>query len=889
MRRGRRALDGLDDDMRDHIERETQDNIERGMAPEEARRQAMLRFGNVALIREDTQAVWGWPSLDAIRQDVRHAFRTLRKNPAFAIVVILTLGFGIGINTATFSIVNTALIRPLGFAEPERLVALHEHPASGNAERWPFSPPDFLDLQRDQQSFEGVEAFVNVPFELSGRGDPIRIDGGKVSGKLFSLLGVRPLLGRDFTPDEDRPGMDVAVLSWGLWQSRYGGDRSIVGQTVTLDRRPYTVIGVMPASFEFPRRGPQVNNKPASIWVPMAFTDEQRQERGNQYNRSVIGRLKEGVSMDEARAELDVLARRINANYPVVLQRAGLSFGLSAAPLRDEIVGRMERPLLLLLAAVGLVLLVTCANVATLVLSRAGARTREIAVRMALGSSRARLVQLLLAEAAILSTAGALLGLLSSRFLVGAVPASVTETLPGVQEVSIDLRVLTFTGGIAIATSILFALIPLITIDRGCPGLALQGATSRSTPGQRRHRLQAGLVVSTVMLACVLLVGAGLFIRSFSALMQTDPGFNPDRVLTASLTLPRAGYSTAASVRNFHLALFTSASSLPGVRTAALVTDLPLERYEDRVLSPEGVDMAGGSTNLSWVYGPYFQTLGIRLKSGRVFSNIETIEPGGVVIVNERLARTFWPGQDAVGKRLRWGINTQQNPNPWLTIVGVIADVADGPLGVEPSIHAYEPFSQFPDLMLNNVNVPNIFGRQIKLAIRTDADPRALASAVRGEIGKIDRQLAIESVATMLDRVGDVVAPRRFSAMTLGAFATGSLLLAAIGLYGLLVFNVRERIREIAVRLALGAEPAAILRMVVGQGLKLVSVGLVAGVIASYGVARAVDSLLYQTESHDLVTFGAVPVVLVLIALMACALPAYRASRVDPARILRTE
>ena len=889
MRRGRRALDGLDDDMRDHIERETQDNIERGMAPEEARRQAMLRFGNVALIREDTQAVWGWPSLDAIRLDVRHAFRTLRKNPAFAIVVILTLGFGIGINTATFSIVNTALIRPLGFAEPERLVALHEHPGSSNAERWPFSPPDFLDLQRDQQSFEGVETFVNVPFELSGRGEPIRIDGAKVSGKLFSLLGVRPILGRDFTPDEDRPGMDVAVLSWGLWQSRYGGDRSIINQTVTLDRRPYTVIGVMPASFEFPRHGPQVNNKPASIWVPMAFTDEQRQERGNQYNRSVIGRLKEGVSIDEARAELDVLARRINANYPVVLQRAGLSFGLSAAPLRDEIVGRMERPLLLLLAAVGLVLLVTCANVATLVLSRAGSRTREIAVRTALGASRARLMQLLLAEAAILSTAGALLGLLASRFLVGAVPGSVTEILPAVQEVSIDLRVLTFTSGIAIATSIFFALIPLVTIDRGCPGFALQEATSRSTPGVRRHRLQAGLVVSTVMLACVLLVGAGLFIRSFSALMQTDPGFNPDRVLTASLTLPRAGYRTAASVRNFHHALFTSASSLPGVRSAALVTDLPLERYEDRVLSAEGADMAGGSTNLSWVYGPYFQTLGIRLKSGRVFSNIETIEPRGVVIVNERLARTFWPGQDAVGKRLRWGINTQQNPNPWLTIVGVIADVADGPLGIEPSIHAYEPFSQYPDLVLSNVNVPNIFGRQIKLAIRTAADPRSLAAAVRGEIGKIDQQLAIESVATMLDRVGDVVAPRRFSAMALGAFATGSLLLAAIALYGLLVFNVRERVREIAVRLALGAEPAAILRMVVGQGLKLVSVGLVAGVIASYGVARALDSFLYQTESHDLVTFGAVPVVLVLIALMACALPAYRASRVDPARILRTE
>jgi putative ABC transport system permease protein len=527
--------------------------------------------------------------------------------------------------------------------------------------------------------------------------------------------------------------------------------------------------------------------------------------------------------------------------------------------------------------------------VATLVLSRAASRTREIAVRTALGSSRGRLVQLLLAEAIILSTAGALLGLASSRFIVGALPASIAETIPAAPGIPVDHRVLVFTGGIAVATSILFALMPLIAIDRGRPGLALQLEASRSTPGLRRHRLQAGLVVSTVMLACVLLVGAGLFIRSFSALMATDAGFNPVSVLTASLTLPRAGYGTATSVRGFHHALFTRASSLPGVRSAALVTDLPLERYENRVLSAE-VDTVGGaqgSTNLSWVYGPYFQTLGIRLKSGRVFSDIETVEPRGVVIVNERLARIFWPGKDAVGRRLRWGLNIPQNPNPWLTIVGVIADVADGPLGVEPSIHAYEPFSQFPDFVLDNV--PSTFGRQVQLAVRTDADPRALASSIRAEIGQIDRQLAIESIATMVDRVGDVVAPRRFSAMTLGAFATGSLLLAAIGLYGLLVFTVRERVREIAVRLALGAEPGAILRMVVGQGLKLVSVGLLSGMVASYGVARVVASFLYQTASHDLVTFAAVPVVLVLIALIACALPAYRASRLDPAPVLRTE
>lgn len=888
MLRRKRALDSLRQDIRDHIERETQDNIDQGMASEEARRQALIRFGNVALTIDDTHAVWGWPSLDAIRQDLRYVLRALGRKPAFAVVVILTLGFGIGLNTATFSIVNTALIRPLGFADPERLVAVHERFAGG-VENVPFSPPDFLDLERDQQSFEDVAAYVNIPLELSGRPEPIRIEGAKVSAGLFSLLGVRPLLGRDFRPEEDRPGMDVAVLSWGLWQSRYGGDRSIVGQTVTLDRRPYTVTGVMPAGFEFPRRGPQYNNKPASVWVPMAFTDGQRQGRASQFMHGVIGRLKRGVSIDEARAELDVLAGRVNANYPPELQQAGFAIGLSAAPLRDEIVGRMERPLLLLLGAVGLVLLVTCANVATLVLSRAASRTREIAVRTALGASRARLVQLLLVEAAVLCIAGGLLGLVASRFIVGAVPTAVTDAIPAGREFSVDVRVLAFTAGVAIATSLIFALIPLGSVARARAGLPLQDA-SRSTPGLRRHRMQAGLVVSTVVLACVLLVGAGLFIRSFSALMATDAGFNPDRVLTASLTLPRAGYSTAASVRSFQRELFTRASALPGVRSAALVTDLPLERYETRVLSAEGVELppgASSSTNLSWVYGPYFQTLGIRLKSGRVFSDVETIEPRGVVIVNERLARAFWPGQDAVGKRLRWGLNIRENQNPWLTIVGVIADVADGPLGSEPSVHAYEPFSQLPDVVLNNI--PTTFGRHVKLAVRTDTDPRALASAVRTEIGHIDRQLAIESIATMVDRVGEMVAPRRFSAMVLGGFATGALLLAAVGLYGLLVFTVSERAREIAVRLALGAQRAEILRMVIGHGLKLVAFGLVLGVAISYGVGRAIASLLYQTESHDIVTFGTVPMVLLLIAVIACALPAYRASRVEPMGILRTE
>jgi putative ABC transport system permease protein len=398
------------------------------------------------------------------------------------------------------------------------------------------------------------------------------------------------------------------------------------------------------------------------------------------------------------------------------------------------------------------------------------------------------------------------------------------------------------------------------------------------------------LIVSTVTLACVLLVGAGLFIRSFSALMATDAGFNPDRMLTASLALPRSGYSNAASVRSFHDAILARASSLPGVRSAALVTDLPLERYERRSLSVEGAGFTGGvppSTNLSWVHGPYFETLGIDLKRGRLFTDMENVKPTGVVIINERLERTFWPDEDAVGKRMRWGADVPENRNRWLTVVGVIADVADGPLGTTPFLHAYEPFSQFPNFIWDRL--PTMFGRDIRLAARTNVDPLTLAPALRAEIARIDPQLAIESIGSMNERVDDVVAPQRFSAFTLGAFAAGSLLLAAIGLYGLLIFGVRESRREIAVRLALGADPSSIVWMIVGRGLKLVAVGLVAGIVVSLGVARAVRSLLYETGGNDVVAFGAAPIVLVATALLACALPAYRASRLDPTAALRTE
>ena len=886
---GRRQLEqDLRDEMAFHVAMRQEQLGSAGAA--NAGAEARRKFGNRARIAEEMRDGWALaPRLASVARDFNYALRTLRRHPAFALVVILTLGVGIGINTAIFSIVNAVLIRPLPFEEPERLVALEER-LSGFEFGAPFSPPDFLDVEREQQSFDNVAAYVNVALELSGTGEALIIDAARVSARLFSILGVPPHLGRGFTTDDDRPGIDVAVLSWGLWQRRFGGSPDVAGRSVTLDRRPYTVIGVMPPGFEFPRRGPQMNNRPADVWLPLAFTDGQRQARGNEFNHGAIARLKRGTSLEEAQAELAVLTRRINQRYPAALRGTGFATELAAVPLRDAITGRVERPLILLLAAVGLVLLVACANIANLVLSRAASRSREVALRTALGSSRRRLLQLLLAEALVLSLAGGAAGIAIAAAVVAALPTAVAETLPATAAVALDVRVLSFSGALAIATSVIFALLPLLTVERLPVGRALQEEAARTTSGLRRHRVQAALVVSTVVLSCVLLAGAGLFIRSFAALMATETGFNAERVLTAAIALPRAGYQRAANVRAFHESLVRQSAALPGVRSAAITTDLPLSRYERRTLSAEGVTLGADSprnTNLSWIRGPYFATLGIRLRSGRFFTEIEDAERRNVVIVNERLAAAFWPGQDAVGKRLRWGLDVPQNQSPWLTIIGIVDNVADGPLGVEPYLHAYEPFAQFPVFVLDNV--PTAFGRHVSLALRTDGDPRVLAPAVRAEIARIDPHLAIQSIATMTDRVAEVVAPRRFSMAAVGAFAAGALLLAGIGLYGLLAFSVAERRREIAVRLALGAEPAEIVRMVVSQGLRLVSIGLVLGIAVAFSAAGAVDSFLYRTGHHDAVAFAAIPVVLTAIALIACLLPAYRASRVQSLTALRAE
>ena len=832
--------------------------------------------------------------MPSLVHDLRHAARSLARTPGFALVVVLILALGIGANTAVFSLVNALLIRPLGFAAPEQLVALYEGAPGAGFDRTPFSPPDLLQLEREQQSFQAVGAYLNVPFELSGTGDPERVQGARVSATLFPLLGVEPALGRAISVSEDRPGGNVALISWRLWQRRYEGSPDAIGQSIALDRRPYTVIGVMPASFVFPRRGPQFNNEPADVWVPMAFTDQEATERGSRFNHSVIARLEEGVTLVDAQAELAVLARRVQEDYPPFLRGTALAAQLqmSARPLREDIAGQVTTPLLMLLGAIGLVLLVACANVANLMLSRAAAREREVGVRAALGATRRRLLQMQLSEALLLSVTGGALGLGIAAWALDAVPAVVTGRVPGLDQVPLDLRVLAFTVALSIATAMLFGVAPLLATERRDPSDVLRETSGRATAGARRHRIQNGLVVSTVALAFVLLVGAGLFLRSFSALMATDPGFRPAGVLTVSLALPRQAYATAASVRGFHQSLRERIAALPGVRSAAVATDLPLESYEIRVYTPErpAVEITVPSTRLSWVHGPFFETLGMTLERGRLFTEDEYAENRQVVIVNEKLATRLWPGEDPIGRRLKWG--PAQSQAPWLTIVGVVGDVPDGPealaiMGDDRPVHAYEPFRQFPDFFLDNAT--SGFGRDVRLAVVTDGDPAPLIEPIRRELANLDPQLALARIALMDERLRDASAPHRFSTALLAAFAAGALLLVAIGLYGLLAFTVAQRTREIGVRMALGAEPGAVMRLVLGHGVRLVGAGLALGLVASLATTRFLSSLLYETGRYDLVTFVAVPVVLAGVALLACGLPARRASRVDPIEALRDD
>ena len=816
-----------------------------------------------------------------IVQDLRFALRMLRKSPGFTAVAVLTLALGIGANTAIFSIVDAVLLRPLPFKAPSKLVTLNETFISLGYPAVPASVPDIAVIERTQKSFTSLGAFRNKDFDLSGGGEPERIIAARVSASVFPMLGIQPLLGRMYTEQEDKPGTNVALLSYGLWQRRYAGRTDVLGQIIDLDRIPYTVIGVMPKNFQFPLPGPKYNNEPAEVWIPMAFTPEELQAWGDRYNNSVLARLKSGVTFNQAQADAALVTAEIKRVYPPALVKMlGAAPEIGLTPLHQAVAGPVQTLLLVLMAAVGLVLLIACANVATLLLSRAASRSKEIAIRTALGASRMRLIRQMLTEGLALALAGGVLGMLiafwGTRGLLSLVPSSLA--LP--HSASLGGWVLAFVATVSCLTAVVFGIAPALQVS----SVRLQGSLQESgrsgTPSRARHRLQGFFIAAEFALAVILLIGAGLLIRSFSKLLETTPGFRPDHVLTMSVPLPFEGYSKVTQVREFYQQSIERIASLPGVKSVAGSNDLPLKSAENEALQVEGRPGSTPVMTVTWSLGDYFSTMGIPLLKGRFFTPEDHIGSQPVAVISEEIAKLLWPGEDALGKRLGHPF-----PNMMRTVVGIVGDVNDGPLGSKPGPHFYLPYVQLPDdyIVYGNLIIP------MNLVVRTSNDPASLASAVVAQIHSLDPQLAVANIHTMDQEMTSSVAAPKFNTFVLSLFAFLALFLAAIGIYGVLAYAVAQRSHEIGIRMALGAQQRDVMRLILAQGARLALVGLAIGSLAAFGLTRLMSSLLYGISASDPLTFAAVAVVLLAVALAACYIPARRAMRVDPIVALRYE
>lgn len=821
-----------------------------------------------------------------LSQDIRYAARSMRRAPLFSTIVVLTLGLAIGATTAVFTIVNAVLLRSLPYRDPGRLVLFHER--IGTMTPPGFSAPDYIAFRDRLTSLESVGVYRNREYELSGVDAPERIIGLRASASLFSVLGVSPLIGRTFTEEEDEGAGRVAILSNHLWTRAYGRDPDIIGRAVMLDRQPYSIIGVLPETFIFPSRGLLANNIPADVFIPISLTASERSAFGSNYNISVIGRLKQGVTSERADAEAREL---VHANavelYPASLDGLGNAISASAAPLRDEVVNRARTLLLVIFAAVALVLLIACADIASLMLTRALSRQREMAVRAALGADRIRVVGQLLVESGVLAFAGGALGLgfaqALSRVLISMAPPS----MPQLGDVTIDGRILAFTAGVSLLTAVLCGLLPALELSRPAAADALKEGGRTSSPGRRQRRIFGALVVLQVAVAVVLLVGGALLFRSFSRLMAVDPGFHADRTLTLATSLPGAAYRTGADVRGFYTRLMEQLASVPGVAAAGASTDLPLSVRERRAFTIENEraatrDLSHAVAN-EWVIGQYFDALGIPLKRGRLLTPQDDTGAEPAVVINEALARRFWSDDDPVGQRVAWGNAVQHGR--WMRVVGIVGDVKQGPLDAEIVPEVYTAWPQVDDRILGE-NVLGIY-RSLRLVIKTQLEPSAMASTIHQEVRAIDPALPVTAVQTMADVVRTSAATPRFNTLLVGAFAVLALLLAGIGIAGVLATSVSRRTQELGVRLALGARPRTLVTMILREGLALAAIGLAVGWPAAWMLSRVVESLLFEVRPRDPVALAGAAALMGIVAIAASAIPAWRATRVEPISALR--
>jgi predicted permease len=809
--------------------------------------------------------------------DLRYAFRQLAKSPGFTLVAILTLALAIGANTAVLSLVNELLIRPLPYKAPESLVLLWERFPTQGLERIPVSAPEYLDYEKQATSFEKIGAFNYAAYNLTTGDVPERVSGAVVSPTLFPLLGVEPIKGRVFTQEEGGQRRDdVVIISARLWERRFNSDPTIVGNKISLNGRPHTVVGIMPRKFDFPLplfnvQGSRFASRP-DIWKPIAFTNDELSAR---YSRSygVIGRLRRGVSNAQAQAQIDTVTanfRQMNPkNYP-----AGLTeFGAKLYPLQDQVVGPMRTGLWILLGAVTLVLLIACANLTIMLLARAASREREMAIRVALGASLKRMLRQLLTESVLVSILGGTAGVLLAIWAIDLLRMIGAQTVPRLREVNLDLSVLAMTFGVAVVTGILFGLVPAIVSAKPELTEALKEGGRGSTGGAHRNRLRNALIVAETVLALVLLIGAGSLVKSFVRLQNVSPGFNPHNVLTAEISLPVEKYPRdprGLAVINFYNEAERRIKNIPGVQHAAFTVMLPLSGSNtDSSFIIEGQDpkMTGAypDEEIRDITPDYFRVLETPLLKGRFFTEADTADSPQVVIVNQAFVKKYFRDGEALGKR----ISRDDTDPKWATIVGVVADIKHRGLDTEAQPEYYLPHTQGPD-------------REMVLAVRSAQDARTLAHTVQEELRNVDADIPLSNVRTLDAVVADSIAPRRLSVVLLSAFSGIALLLASVGMYGVMSFLVVQRTHEIGVRMALGAQRSDVLRMVIGHAAKLLGIGAAIGLPIAFFSNSALRTLLYQVGPFDLSIFLIVTLILAGVALFASYIPALRAARADP-------
>ncbi len=855
----------LDEELRFHIEKEAEQNVACGMSPDEALRVALARFGRVENVKEECRDARGVRPVEEMWQDLRYGARKLRKSPGFSLVAVMTLALGIGANTAIFSVVNAVLLRPLPFEQPEQLVRVFGTNARRNSFSRPHSYMNFSDLRAQNQSFEAMAAYTGATAALSGDDAPEQITGVISSGDIFRVLKAQPLMGRLLAPEDERPGGSaVAVISHGLWQRRFGGDPEIVGRLIKLDGREREIVGVTPADFSF-----EFVTGAADFWMPIDPAAGPYQSRGSIFLEA-IGRLKPGVPLEQASADLAAAASRLEQQY----QDSNAGIGVRLAAAQEDLVGDVRPTLLVLLGAVGFVLLIACANVANLLLARSAGRHREIAVRRALGAWRGRIVRQLLTESLLIAFAGGLLGLLFALWGVKLLSAFVPENVPRFGETSLDLRVLGFTLAASVLTGLLFGIAPALHSSRFDLNEALKEGGRGGTDGRSRTRVRSLLIVSEVALSLVLLVGAGLLIKSFVKLRNTDPGFDPSNTLTASLSPDPVRYDTAEKVTDFHRRLAERVRALPGVESVGGVTPLPLSEnnysFSFSVVGqpplPPGQQQ---SASARFVSPDYFRAQGVPLRAGRVFTEQDKADAPDVIIVNEAFARRYFTGVAPLGQRLRLGVNNIEGE-----VVGVVGDIRGASLATTPAPEYYVPAAAVS------------FG-DMTLVVRTANDPASLTPALRKVVAEMDKELPLYDVGTMESLVARSVARQRFSMTLVGVFAVLALLLSAVGIFSVMSLLVAQRTHEIGIRMALGARPGDILSMVVRQGVVLTLVGVGVGLAAAVALTRLMSGLLYEVSATDPVVYGGITALLVAVALLACYVPARRATKVDPLIALR--